>query len=199
MSTLRFAVSAGALREVFMSDRWVNDILSFWFEEVGPKRWFDGKQLDETIRRRFGALHEKLSTGVPKAATEDADAALAAAILFDQFPRNMYRGTGRAFSTDDLAMRIAREAVEKGLDETLPPERKQFLYMPFHHSEVAADQEHAVMLFKALGNEEGLRYAIEHRDIILRFGRFPHRNRALGRPSTEEELAFLQEHPGYGQ
>jgi len=183
-----------------MTDRWVDEILSFWFDEVGPKGWFEPTpELDETIKRRFGALHERLAAQVPPAAAGDQRTALASIILFDQFPRNMYRGSAGAFATDDLALRIAREALDKGYDDGLTPEERQFLYMPFMHSEISADQEHCVMLFKALGEEEGLHYAIEHRDIVERFGRFPHRNRVLGRESTEEELAFLQTHKGYGQ
>ncbi|MCT8998191.1 DUF924 family protein [Chelativorans intermedius] len=183
-----------------MANDWIDGILSFWFEEIGPKGWFSGGEaLDRTIRQRFLALYERLSAELPKEAAEDAHAALATVILFDQFPRNMFRGTARAFATDDLAMRIAREAIDRRLDEKLSKEERQFLYMPFQHSEVLADQEHAVMLFKSLGDEESLRYAVEHRDIVQRFGRFPHRNRALGRASTREEEAFLEDHKGFGQ
>ncbi|WP_173934412.1 DUF924 family protein [Chelativorans sp. Marseille-P2723] len=183
-----------------MAGSWIDDVLSFWFEEVGKEGWFSGgPDLDEAIRRRFGALHEEMSSNLASEAIDDPRGTLAAVILFDQFPRNMYRGTAKAFSTDDLAIRIAREAIERKFDEGMTPEQKQFLYMPFQHSEISADQENAVMLFKSLGNEEGLRYAIEHRDIIERFGRFPHRNKALGRESTQEELAFLEEHEGFGQ
>lgn len=183
-----------------MAGNWVDEVLSFWFDEVGPEAWFKGNgELDEKIRKRFGALYERLSTNAPRESSQDARGALAAIILFDQFPRNMFRGTAKAYSTDDLAVRIAREAVDNRFDEKLSPEERQFLYMPFQHSEVSADQEHAVMLFKALDNEEGVRYAIEHRDIIQRFGRFPHRNRALGRKSTPEEEEFMKEHKGFGQ
>lgn len=183
-----------------MAENWVDDVLAFWFDELEPKAWFgSSKELDRTISERFGALYERLSKQTSPHLGDDARSALAAVILFDQFPRNMFRGTARAFATDDLAMRIAREAVEKGLDEQLSATERQFLYMPFQHSEVSADQEHAVMLFKMLGDEEPLRYAVEHRDIIQRFGRFPHRNRALGRVSTREEEEFLEQHEGYGQ
>ncbi|WP_011579416.1 MULTISPECIES: DUF924 family protein [Chelativorans] len=183
-----------------MADRWVEEILTFWFEEVGPEGWFKPTpELDETVRKRFGALHKRLAANPPEAAGKSQRAALASIILFDQFPRNMFRGSAAAFATDDLALRIAREALDKGFDDGLTPAERQFLYMPFMHSEISADQEHCVMLFKALGNEEALRYAIEHRDIIERFGRFPHRNRTLGRESTGEELAFLEAHKGYGQ
>lgn len=183
-----------------MSSGWVEEVLSFWFDETGPEGWFGGGgELDETIRRRFGDLYEDLSTNAPKEIGDDPRAALAAIILFDQFPRNMFRGSAKAFATDDLAARIAREAVSKKLDEALEPQQRTFFYMPFEHSEVYADQERAVMLFKSLGDEEALRYAEEHRDIIQNFGRFPHRNRALGRESTARESAFLEEHRGFGQ
>lgn len=183
-----------------MTANWVDEVLTFWFDEVGQEGWFKGNsKLDTKIRDRFGALHEKLGTEALKESAQDPRSALAAAILFDQFPRNMFRGTAKAFSTDDLAVRIAREAVTNRFDEKLSPKERQFLYMPFMHSEVSADQEHAVMLFKTLDDEEALRFAIEHRDIIQRFGRFPHRNFPLGRKSTPEELAFLEEHKGFGQ
>lgn len=183
-----------------MAGNWVDEVLTFWFDEVGQDAWFKGNsKLDAKIRDRFGALYEKLSAHAPKEGAEDPRGALAAVILFDQFPRNMFRGKAKAFATDDLAIRIAREAVTSRFDEKLSPEERQFLYMPFQHSEVSADQEHAVMLFKAIDDEEALRYAIEHRDIIQRFGRFPHRNETLGRKSTPEELAFLEEHKGFGQ
>ncbi|MFC6489223.1 DUF924 family protein [Nitratireductor sp. GCM10026969] len=183
-----------------MARDWIDSILSFWFEEVDSKDWFKSSdKLDESIRARFATLHEQLSAHTPDEVRKDPRAALAAIILFDQFPRNMFRGSAKAFSTDDVAMRIAREAVANGLDEALGPQERQFLYMPFQHSEVSADQEQAVMLFSALGDEDALRYAVEHRDIIQRFGRFPHRNRALGRKSTRDEEAFLEQHAGYGQ
>jgi len=183
-----------------MAENWIDEVLSFWFEEVGPERWFESSpELDETIRQRFGALHDKLASDLPHEVVASPRGALAAAIVLDQFPRNMYRGTAKAFATDDLAIRLARQAIESKVDEHLTPAERLFLYMPFQHSEILADQEHAVMLFKALGQENALRYAIEHRDIIARFGRFPHRNRALGRQSTPEEEVFLQEHKGFGQ
>lgn len=183
-----------------MAENWIDEVLSFWFEEVGPERWFESTpELDETIRQRFGALHDKLASKLPQEATASPRGALAATIVLDQFPRNVYRGTAKAFATDDQAIGLARKAIDSKLDEHLTLAERQFLYMPFQHSEILADQEHAVMLFKALGEKEALRYAIEHRDIIERFGRFPHRNRALGRQSTAEEEAFLQEHKGFGQ
>src|SRR5690606_22329940 len=106
--------------------------------------------------------------------------ALAAVIVLDQFPRNMFRGQPAAFATDDLALGIARRALDRGFDAKIEQGGKAFLYMPFMHSEVTADQERCVDLFRSLDNESGLKYAIEHRDIVARFGRFPHRNKILG-------------------
>lgn len=183
-----------------MAESWVDDVLAFWFETLTPEDWFTRKdETDEAIREKFLVLHSELKTEPPQAAFDEPPPALAATIVFDQFPRNIFRGKAEAFSTDNLALRIARNAVEKGFDDNLSQQQKQFLYMPFMHSEVLADQEHSVMLFKALGNEDSLKYAVEHRDIVLRFGRFPHRNRVLGRTSTDDEREFLEGHDGYGQ
>lgn len=179
---------------------WHDDLLRYWFKELTPEDWYTAKaETDAAIRDRFLPLYNKMFAAPPEEARSDPDAALAAVILFDQFPRNMFRGQAMAFASDDLAIDLARNALDKGFDEGLSSKRKQFLYMPLMHSEVLADQERCVSLFKTLGNGEGLRYAIEHRDIIARFGRFPHRNRVLGRDSTEDERRFLQEHAGYGQ
>jgi uncharacterized protein (DUF924 family) len=153
----------------------------------------------ETIRQRFSSLYERLKTELSAEDVSDARTALAAVIVFDQFPRNMFRGRPEAFATDDHAIGIARQALDKGLDQGLDPWRKSFLYMPLMHSEILADQERSVDLFKALGDEEGLKYAIDHRDIIAEYGRFPHRNRVLGRESTAAELEFLDRHEGFGQ
>jgi uncharacterized protein (DUF924 family) len=183
-----------------MDKRWTDDILDFWFDELKPEDWYSGKpETDAAIRERFLPLYQELLVAPPPEAREDARAALAAIILFDQFPRNMFRGKPEAFGSDDLAADLARNALERGFDDGLEPSRRQFLYMPLMHSEVLADQERCVSLFGTLGNEEGLRYAIEHRDIIARYGRFPHRNRVLARESTPAEQAFLKGHAGYGQ
>jgi uncharacterized protein (DUF924 family) len=180
--------------------KWAEEILQFWFGELTPEDWYTGKaESDAATRERFLPLYRELSVALPDEAWTDPDAALAAIILFDQFPRNMFRGQAEAFGSDDLASALARNTLDRGFDQGIGAERKQFLYMPLMHSEVLADQERCVSLFKALGNEEGLKYAIEHRDIIARFGRFPHRNRVLGRESTPDERAFLESHAGYGQ
>ena len=125
--------------------------------------------------------------------------ALAAIIVLDQFPRNMFRGTPRAFAADAQALALSRHAVDQKFDSAFPPERKQFLYMPLMHSEALADQERSVALFEALGDENSLRFAREHRDIVARFGRIPHRNKVLSRMSSQAEEAFLAAHEGYGQ
>lgn len=183
-----------------MAQDWHDDVLAFWFDEMDAAQWFNGSdELDNLTRSRFAKMLDELSRNPPKTVYSDPRQALAAVLLFDQFPRNMYRGMPRAFATDDIALRIARQAVDARFDDQLSPNERLFLYMPFQHSEVSADQGHSVMLFGSLALEEPLRYAIEHRDIIDRFGRFPHRNAVLGRESTAEELAFLEEHAGYGQ
>jgi uncharacterized protein (DUF924 family) len=185
-----------------MTDRddWIEDVLGFWFGELKPEAWFvRNEAVDAQIGERFGALYERMAVEPPPRAFEDSRAALAAVILFDQFPRNMFRGTARAFVSDDLALQIARNAVDKEFDAELDAAGRQFIYMPLMHSEIAADQELCVSLFRGLGNAEALRYAEEHRDIIARFGRFPHRNGVLGRENTEAETAFLSSHAGFGQ
>ena len=179
---------------------WVDRVLDFWFGELTYEDWFGGKpELDETIRARFLDLYEEQKADFDVGSVNDPRTALAAIILFDQFPRNMFRRTPAAFGTDDLALGIARRAIEEGYDHSVEPDVRPFYYMPFMHSEISADQERCVDLFRSLGENEALKYALEHRDIVARYGRFPHRNRVLGRQSTAEEIDFLKEHSGYGQ
>ena len=183
-----------------MAESWVDDVLGFWFDELTYEDWFGGgADLDEKIRSRFLDLYERLKAGFDAGAVNDPRTALAAILVFDQFPRNMFRKSAAAFGTDDLALAVARHALEQDYDAKLDEKARPFLYMPFMHSEVAADQERCVDLFRGLGENDSLKYAIEHRDIVARYGRFPHRNNALGRNSTEAELTFLKEHAGYGQ
>lgn len=173
---------------------WVEEVLGFWFGELTPEQWFkkdDG--VDRAIKSRFAALYESLAASPP--VTTDARTALAAAIVLDQFPRNMFRGSPQAFASDARALALANAAVDAGLDQKLAPHERTFLYLPFEHSEDAAMQARSVALFTALGNANQLDYAIRHKVIIDRFGRFPHRNAILGRASTPEEIAFLKE-PG---
>ncbi|MCB1453119.1 MAG: DUF924 domain-containing protein [Rhizobiaceae bacterium] len=179
---------------------WVQEVLTFWFEELSSEDWYSGSaDVDEKIRARFGALHEELTRNPPPETRTDADAALAAVIVLDQFSRNLFRKRAEAFASDAMALDLARNALEADFDSMVPNDRRSFFYMPFMHSEVLSDQERCVDLFKQSGGENSLKYAIEHRDIIARFGRFPHRNTALGREPTEEEKAFLEGHSGFGQ
>lgn len=179
---------------------WFDEVLDFWFRELSPQAWFTrDDSVDHICRERFADLHRGLAADIPREAFDEPRAALAAVILFDQLPRNMYRGSSQAFASDPLAAQLSRNALDKGFDASMNPQEKQFLYMPLMHSEVLADQERCVMLFKTIGNEEALKYAEQHRDIIAKFGRFPHRNRALGRESSEAEQEFLADHAGFGQ
>ncbi len=176
---------------------WIEEVLHFWFEELQPDLWFTRNEpLDATIRQRFLPLYEQLAQQVPPAALSTARGALAAVIVLDQFPRNMFRGAPRAFATDDQALAIASQAIRASLDRQLPPLQRQFLCMPFQHAEDPATQARSIELFAGIGAET-LDFAQRHKAIIDRFGRFPHRNAALGRPSTPEELEFLKTHPGF--
>ncbi len=171
-----------------MSD-WRRDVLEFWFG-LDPGQWWKPDQaLDEGIRRRFLKLWSEHRQLPVDRFTADTLSALAAVILFDQFPRNMFRGAADQFATDHLALAIAKAAIGKGFDEQLEPRERGFLYMPFQHSEVLDDQQRSMLLFTALGDAEQLRYARLHHDIIARFGRFPHRNLMLGRAPRAEEVA----------
>jgi uncharacterized protein (DUF924 family) len=176
---------------------WVKIVEHFWFGEIGAAAWFEpNAAIDETIRSRFLAIHEQVATDFhPVTATSSAERALASVIVLDQFPRNIFRGTPLAFATDHLALAVAREAITRGFDNVHDKHRRLFMYLPFEHSEKLDDQRRAVELIGNLGDGELLQYAVAHRDIIARFGRFPHRNVILGRPSTTEEIEFLRQ-PG---
>jgi uncharacterized protein (DUF924 family) len=175
---------------------WCAPILDLWFGELGQKAWFTKSDLtDALIRERCLGIHERLAREQPPECASVPRAALAAVIALDQFPRNMFRGTRRAFATDPVALRLARSAVDRGFDRDLIKNERLFLYLPFEHSEDTADQARSVELFASLDDPELLRYAVAHKVIIERFGRFPHRNVILGRRSTPEEEEFLKE-PG---
>ena len=178
-----------------MSGDWRADVLKFWFG-LKPEQWWDGGPgLDHRIKQNFLKLWwEKRQLPVDTFLTDPLTAA-AAVILFDQFSRNMFRGHADAYSTDTLALAIAKGAIEKGLDKELAPKEREFLYMPFMHSEDLEDQSRAVLLFTELGDAHQLGYAKHHRDIIERFGRFPHRNAILGRASRADEIAAGAEKP----
>lgn len=172
-----------------MSEAWIGDVLGFWFSRGWDDWWRPSKALDLEIKDGFCRLWEERRESAPAQLLGSADEALAAVILFDQFPRNMFRGHADQFSTDPLALAVARGAIERGYDDGMTPERRGFLYMPFEHSEDLRDQRQSLLLFTALGNDEMLRYARKHYEVIERFGRFPHRNRMLGRKPTAIEAA----------
>lgn len=190
----------------------VQAILSFWFGTPDDpsygryhKAWFiKDADFDAQIRQRFLTDTQKAAAGEYASWLATPTRAVALLLLFDQFPRNLYRGSDRSFATDDQALKVAQQLVDTGADKALPPFYRFFVYVPFEHSEVMADQNRCVELMQSLiqtapdldeGFKSGVDYAIRHRDIIERFGRFPHRNEVLGRPSTPEEIAFLQQ-PG---
>ena len=167
---------------------WQDELLAFWFGLTRDQWWTGDAGLDEDIRTRFLDLWERERENVPEAFLASPRDAVAAVILFDQFPRNMFRGHADQFSTDPLALAIAKGAVERGLDDRMSPAERGFLYMPFQHSEDMADQNRALALFTALGDDYQLGYARKHHDVIARFGRFPHRNAILGRPPRPDEV-----------
>lgn len=169
---------------------WTEEVLSFWFGLDEQQWWQGGPELDREIRRDFLGLWEERRSLPAKSFLCDARTALAATILFDQFPRNMFREEAEQFSTDALALEIARGAVDREYDSELGPRERQLLYMPFMHSEDRGDQLRSLELFTSLGDDNQLHFARLHYDVIDRFGRFPHRNSILGRrPRPEEEAA----------
>lgn len=166
------------------------DVVTFW-HDAGPERWFaKDDAFDAEFCARFLAAHEAAAAGRLDQWMETAGGALALMILLDQFPRNAFRDRARMFATDAQAMLLADQAIAAGHDLAVDPALRVFFYLPFEHSEALADQDRAVSLITPLGGEV-LRYAEIHRDVIERFGRFPHRNKILGRQSTPEELEFL--------
>ena len=174
-----------------------HDIVGFW-RAAGPAKWFARHEaFDAAIALKFEPIHHAAARGAYDRWAETAEGALALLILLDQFPRNLYRQSGHAFATDGKARAIARAAVAAGHDQAVEPELRPFFYLPLEHAESLADQELCVQLCATLqadsGDESTLKWALVHRDIIARFGRFPHRNAALGRLTTPAEQAFLDE------
>lgn len=178
----------------------IERVLSFWFgagwdsAESAPRpEWFTpNSAFDGAIAWDFGGDVERAMAGDLAGLTNSPRGCLALVILLDQFPRNLFRGTAKAFAADTRARTVARHALERGFDVALPPVMRLFLYLPFEHSEDLIDQQRSVALFETLDDAGWLDYAVRHRDIITRFGRFPHRNVALGRTTTAEEAAFLE-------
>jgi uncharacterized protein (DUF924 family) len=166
-----------------------DELLDFWFG-LDPKQWWKSDpELDDSIRARFLPLWEAQRQQPPAHFLTSPRDALAAIVLFDQLPRNMFRGHADQYSTDPLALAVAKGAVERGYDEALSAAERGILYMPFQHSEDPADQQRSLALFTALGDEYQLGYAKKHHDVIARFGRFPHRNAVLGRSPRPAEVA----------
>jgi uncharacterized protein (DUF924 family) len=168
---------------------WRGDVLKFWFG-LDPKLWWKpDPELDHRIRQGFLKLWAEKRQLPVGSFLDHPLSALAAVVLFDQFPRNMFRGHAEQFATDHLALAIAGGAVDRGFDDELEVEERGFLYMPFQHSENLADQKRSLQLFTGLGDRELLHYAKLHHDIVERFGRLPHRNAILGRAPRAEEVA----------
>jgi uncharacterized protein (DUF924 family) len=179
-----------------MSADTIHDVVRFWFDELKPRDWYGpGEAIDAEIADRFRDAYDALKDGVPAVWLDTPTGYLAAILVLDQLPRNMFRGTPRAFATDQQALALAKQAIDEGVDRRLKPKRRAFIYLPFQHSEEAEDQARSVGLFTALGNPLNLDYALRHQAVIERFGRFPHRNAILDRLSTAEEWDFLKE-PG---
>jgi uncharacterized protein (DUF924 family) len=172
-----------------MDANWVEEVHRFWFE--APEHWFSpDRSFDAKIREQFTDLYATLQQNRPSVMS--AGWSVAAVIVLDQFPRNMFRGTAQEFATDPEALSVARAAVSDGLDRQIPIDQRMFLYMPFMHSEDAANQQRSVALYTALDIPELTKAAREHKKVIDRFGRFPHRNQVLGRTSSADEIAFLK-------
>jgi len=172
-----------------LSQDWRGDVLKFWFALERDQWWGGGPDLDHRIRQRFLKLWAEKRQLPAESFLADPLSALAAVVLFDQFPRNMFRGHADQFATDHLALAIAKGAVDRGSDEELEPHERGFLYMPFQHSEELADQRRSLQLFTALGDDYQLGFARKHLEVIERFGRFPHRNAILGRSPRPAEIA----------
>ncbi len=170
-----------------------DEVISFW-REAGPDKWFSKDEtFDQACRDRFMPTYEAAARGDLNEWELTPEGALAVILLLDQFPRNMFRGQRETYKTDPVALMAADRAIERGYDHKVEPLFRRFFYLPFMHSESLADQERSVALNGALGEEDSVKYAHHHHDIVARFGRFPHRNAILGRETTPEEEAFLKE------
>lgn len=170
-----------------------SEIIRFWFEETQPEQWWRiDDAFDAAIRTRFAPAHRAASRGELAGWRTTAEGRLAEIVVLDQLSRNLYRGKPAAFANDVVALVLAQEAVARGADRELPPVKRAFMYMPYMHSESLLMHAEAMRLFDQPGMEFNLEYEIKHRRIIERFGRYPHRNAILGRPSTSAELEFLR-------
>ena len=171
----------------------IDSILHFWFNELTPDQYFAvDPSLDNLIRERFTITHKAASQGELYTWRSSVEGRLAEIIVLDQFSRNIYRGKKEAFASDGIALVLAQEAIERGVDKKLTSQQKLFLYLPFMHSESLLIHKQAMQLFSDPDLKENFEYEKQHKHIIEKFGRFPHRNEILGRVSTPEEIAFLQ-------
>lgn len=168
------------------------ELIAFWFSEPVSKRWFNSTPtFDNELRERYAGLYEQAARGQLTAWQASAQGSLALVILLDQIPLNIFRGQAQSFASEAQARDVAGRAIERGFERQFDDAQKAFLYMPFMHSEDLADQERSVALYSAAGLDSNLRFARHHRELIRRFGRFPHRNAILGRASTAEEIEYL--------
>ncbi len=175
-------------------DELIEEILDFWFSARAKPLWFKSTEaFDDELRAVYQDVWELARAGTYDHWELEPRGALALVIILDQFPLNMFREDARQYSTEAHAREVAGQAIDRGFDAVLSDEQKAFLYLPFMHSESLEDQDRSVELYRNAGLDENLRYATHHRDIVRRFGRFPHRNRVLDRTSTEEELEYLQQ------
>nr|BFD61769.1 DUF924 family protein [Bdellovibrio sp. HM001]BFD65595.1 DUF924 family protein [Bdellovibrio sp. HAGR004] len=173
-------------------------VISFWFEEIDPQLWFArNEEFDQLLRARFSDLHDQVSKGETYLWRNSPEGRLAEILVLDQFSRNMFRGSAKAFASDAQALVLAQEAVSQGDDMELPLQQRGFLYMPYMHSESPLIHDQAMKLFAQEGLENSYKFEVAHKKIIDQFGRYPHRNAVLGRESTTAELEFMKEHPGF--
>ncbi len=169
-------------------------VIDFWFNEISPAQWWvKDEAFDQEIRKRFLDIHQRANCGELYTWRKTAEGRLAEIIVLDQFSRNIFRDQAQSFACDALALILAQEAVSRQEDQNIAENRRSFMYLPYMHSESMVIHQQAVKLYTTLGNASNLEFELKHRDIIERFGRYPHRNSILMRKSSEEELAFLQQ------
>lgn len=174
------------------------EVITFWFEETPEEKWFKkDTSFDKEICERFSQIHEDVARRNTLAWQSEPEGRLAEIIVLDQFSRNMFRDTAKAFAYDDLALTLAKEGVREEVDQKTDEKKRAFFYMPYMHSESKEDHVAAVELFDSLSDKGYLKYEYMHKDIIDQFGRYPHRNEVLGRTSTPEEKEFLKTHSGF--
>jgi uncharacterized protein (DUF924 family) len=176
----------------------IRSILDFWFAPGMEEKWFvRDVDMDRQIAERFASVYERARVGALDGWAETREGALALTLVLDQFPRNLFRNSPRAFESDQQARILCRSNLARGFDRDSTPAERQFLYLPLMHSEALRDQKDSVKVYEALGDASTLDFAIRHHDIIAQFGCFPHRNEVLGRQNTPEEEEFLKDNPGF--